>query len=196
MQYVIFVHLLVFLGSKSFLVMDKWLNLISKKGHDADDNATKSPQVGLRINKQAFYVRKRKHDESFLQFGFTFKNCNGYEKLIYSICNELLAAESMKPSKLKTHLESKHTSRADKPKDYFERPLKCLYKEKNSFEKIMIVKEKCFLASCKVRAVLLKIKSCLPSEKILCYLLLPECNKYHMKVNMARIFKKILGQNE
>ena len=57
------------------------------------------------------------------------------------ICNELLAAESMKLSKLKTHLESKHISRANKPKEYFERLLKSLNKEKNSFEKIMIVNE-------------------------------------------------------
>ena len=96
--------------------MDKWLNL-SKKGHDADGNATKSPQEGLSIEKQAFYARKRKHDESFLQFGFTFKNCNGYENPFYLICNELLAAESMKPSKLKRHLESKHTSCANKPQN-------------------------------------------------------------------------------
>ena len=53
--------------------MDKWLNL-SKKGQDADDNATKSPQAGLSIDKQAFNVQKRKYDESFLQFSFLFKN--------------------------------------------------------------------------------------------------------------------------
>ena len=34
--------------------------------------------------------------------GFTFKNCNGYEKPLCLICNELLATESMKLSKLKT----------------------------------------------------------------------------------------------
>ena len=53
--------------------MDKWLNL-SKKGHDADDSATKSPQAGLGFDKQASNMRKRKCDESFLQFDFTVKN--------------------------------------------------------------------------------------------------------------------------
>ena len=67
--------------------MDKWLNL-GKKGHDADDNATKSPQAGLGIDKQASNERKRKYDKSFLQFGFSFKNCNGYEKPLCLICNE------------------------------------------------------------------------------------------------------------
>ena len=144
-------------GLKSFLVMDKWLNL-SKKGHDADGNAKKFPQVGLAIDKQAFYVRKRKPDESFLQFGYTFKNCKGYENLFYLICNELLAADGMKPSKLKTHLESKHTSRANEPKEYFEKLLKSLNKEKNSFEKIMIVIEKYLLASCEVLYCITKNK--------------------------------------
>ena len=37
-----FIHLFVFLGLESVLTVDKWLNL-SKKGHDTDDNATKSP---------------------------------------------------------------------------------------------------------------------------------------------------------
>ena len=40
MQYAIYIHLLICLGLKSFLAMNKWLNL-GKKGHDADDNATK-----------------------------------------------------------------------------------------------------------------------------------------------------------
>ena len=52
---------------------------------------------------------------------FTFKNCNGCEKPLCLICNELLATKSMKLSKLKRHLESKHTSCANKPKEYFER---------------------------------------------------------------------------
>ena len=58
MQYLIFIHLLVFLGLKSFLAIDKWLNL-SKKGHDADDNATKSSQAGLCIDKQASNMQKK-----------------------------------------------------------------------------------------------------------------------------------------
>ena len=40
------------------MAMDKWLNL-SKIGHDVDDNATKSPQAGSSIDKQASNVRKK-----------------------------------------------------------------------------------------------------------------------------------------
>ena len=57
MQHVIFEHLLVFSGLKSFLDKNKWLNL-SKKGHDANNNATKPPQARLNIDKQASNKRK------------------------------------------------------------------------------------------------------------------------------------------
>ena len=62
------------------------------KGHETNDHVTKSSQAGL--SKQAPNGWKRKHDQSFLQFGFTFKNCNSYEKTLCLICNELLATES------------------------------------------------------------------------------------------------------
>ena len=58
MQCAIFIHLLVFLELKSFLAMNKWLNL-NKKGHDPDANATKSPQAGINLDKQASNVGKK-----------------------------------------------------------------------------------------------------------------------------------------
>ncbi|GFQ75177.1 DUF4371 domain-containing protein [Trichonephila clavata] len=95
--------------------MDKCVNL-NKTGSDADDNATDSPQASQSIEKQASNVRKRKYAESFLQFGFTFQNYKGNEQPLCLIGNELLAPESMKPSKLTRHLESKHVSYVNKPK--------------------------------------------------------------------------------
>ena len=81
--------------------------------------------------------RKRKKDESFLEFDFTFQNCEGNEQPLciadQMICNELLASESIKPSKLKSHLKSKHVSYVNKAKEYFERLFKSLNKEKNIF---------------------------------------------------------------
>ena len=113
---------------------DKWLKL--SKCHDVDDHATKSSQA--RLSKQASNGRKKKYDESFLRFGFTFKNCNGYKKPVCLICNELLATESMKPSKLKKYLGSKHTSCANKPKEYFKRLLKSLHEEKKLLKSLSL----------------------------------------------------------
>ena len=62
-------------------------------------------------------MQKRKHDESFLQFGFSFKSCYGYKKPLCLICNELFATESLKPSKLKRHLDLNHASCVNKPKN-------------------------------------------------------------------------------
>ena len=63
MQYVIFTHLLVFLGLNSFLAVNKCLNL-SKKGNDSDDKATKSPQYLVLTNRHT--ICEKKYDESFL----------------------------------------------------------------------------------------------------------------------------------
>jgi len=64
----------------------------------------------------------------------------------------------MKPSKLKRHLESKHTSCANKPKEYFERLLKSLHKEKKTFEKFITVNEKYLLASYEISYYIAKNK--------------------------------------
>ena len=101
------------------------------------------------IDKQASNVRKRKYDKSFLQSDFTFKNCSGNKNPLCLICNEVLAMESMKPSKSKIHLELKHTSYANKPNECFDRLLRSLNK-KNSFEKFMTFDEKYLLASYKI----------------------------------------------
>jgi len=103
-------------------------------------------------------MRKRKYDESFLGFGFTFKHCDGYEQPVCLICDEFLATESMKPSKLKRHFESKHAAYANKPKEYFERLLKTSNKEKENFEKFMTVNEKYLQASYEVSYLIAKNK--------------------------------------
>ena len=87
----LFLYIYWILESKYFLAMDKWLNL-NKNDNDADDNATNSPKAGKSIEKQAYNVRKRKYDESFLRFGFAFQICKGNEQPLCLICNELLVA--------------------------------------------------------------------------------------------------------
>ena len=71
MQYVIFIHLLVFLGLKFFLAVNKWLNL-SKKGHDAYDKATKSPQ-NLVLTNRHLMCKKENMMSLFFDLAFHFK---------------------------------------------------------------------------------------------------------------------------
>ena len=54
--------------------------------------------------------KKRKYSEEYLKFGFTSIVNNDTEKPQCVLCNVVLSAESLKPSKLKRHLETKHSN--------------------------------------------------------------------------------------
>lgn len=64
----------------------------------------------------------RQYSEEFLKYGFVkCEQEKGEPRPQCVICSEVLANESLKPSKLKRHLETKHPSLATKPVDYFQR---------------------------------------------------------------------------
>ena len=48
------------------------------------------------------------------------------------MCGEVLANDSMKPCKLKRHLETKHAGLKDKPTDYFKRKLDGLHQQQST----------------------------------------------------------------
>jgi len=64
--------------------------------------------------------KKRTFKESFLNFGFTNIVSNGIEKPQCVVCFEVLSAESMKPSKLKRHLDTKHPNFKEKNREFFQ----------------------------------------------------------------------------
>ena len=57
--------------------------------------------------------------EEYLKFGFTSIVSNGIEKPQCVLCNVVLSAGSMKPSKLKRHLETKHPNHVTKDLEFF-----------------------------------------------------------------------------
>jgi hypothetical protein len=65
--------------------------------------------------------KKRKYSENYLKFGFSTVINKGLEKPQCVLCNAVLSAESMKPSKLKRHLETKHSEHVTKDLDFFKR---------------------------------------------------------------------------
>jgi len=65
--------------------------------------------------------KKRKYIEEYLKFGFTSIVCNGIEKPQCVLCNMVLSAESMKPSKLKRHLLTTHSKHTKKDLEFFKR---------------------------------------------------------------------------
>ncbi|GFW51443.1 protein FAM200B [Trichonephila clavipes] len=86
--------------------MDKFL---SRKRTFDDNKASTSAQPSI-VPK----IKSRKYSQEYLNFGFTITEANGEEKPLCVICSKILAADSMKPNKLKRHFETLH-ARCKKP---------------------------------------------------------------------------------
>ena len=72
-------------------------------------------------------AKRRRCSECYLNIGFTTLVANdGIEKPQCVLCHAVLSAESMKPSKLKRHLETKHPEHENKDLDFFKRHERCL----------------------------------------------------------------------
>ena len=65
-------------------------------------------------------TKKMKYDTSFLNFGFSVITSDGLQKPQSVVCFEVLAHTSLKPSKLKRHLETKHPELEDKNLSFFQ----------------------------------------------------------------------------
>ena len=64
-------------------------------------------------------AKKQSYSKAFFKYGFVSIISNGSEKPLSVLCMKFLSAESMKPSKLKRHLETKHTDCKDKDLSFF-----------------------------------------------------------------------------
>ena len=69
------------------------------------------------------YQPKRKYDEGYLALGFTAAVVGAEERPLCVLCLKPLAADSMRPNKLRRHLETTHPSHINKPLDFFQRKL-------------------------------------------------------------------------
>ncbi|XP_029652782.1 zinc finger BED domain-containing protein 5-like [Octopus sinensis] len=65
------------------------------------------------------FTKKKRYDESYLNFSFTVLTGGRIEKQQCVLCAEVLAAFSLKPSRLKRHLETKHSSAVNKDEELF-----------------------------------------------------------------------------
>jgi len=77
-------------------------------------------QEEVDVNKEKSGRKKtRKYDSSYLNFGFTVAEREGFEHLQRVICCKVYAAECMLPSKLKRHLTTNHNNLSGKPHEFF-----------------------------------------------------------------------------
>ena len=65
-------------------------------------------------------AKQRKYNKEYIKFGFTSISENGMTKPQCVLCNAVLSVESMKPSKLKRHLNTKHPEHVEKNLSFFE----------------------------------------------------------------------------
>ncbi|XP_025192681.1 zinc finger BED domain-containing protein 5-like [Melanaphis sacchari] len=70
-------------------------------------------------SKSTVGTKVRKYNTEYLQLGFTFAGTEDEPKPQCIICLEILSNESMKPSKLRRHFETKHGEFTRKSLDFF-----------------------------------------------------------------------------
>uniref|UniRef100_H3B3H2 Uncharacterized protein n=1 Tax=Latimeria chalumnae TaxID=7897 RepID=H3B3H2_LATCH len=91
--------------------------------------------------------RVQKYDEAFLEFGFTSVMVDNEEKAKCVLCHAILSVESMKPNKLKRHLETQHKEHVGKPKSFFQRRKDELACQTLQFRKALTVSKQAQRAS-------------------------------------------------
>lgn len=140
--------------------MDKWLK---RKATSVDANdlaeAGSSKKTEMDPKSEPAFKKKRKYNESYLQYGFTFTAGTHDEQLpLCLLCNDTLAAESMKPSKLLRHFNIKHAAYSTKPVEYFQNLLKVSNQSKCLLENYAFTQEKYLLASYQASYLIAKAK--------------------------------------
>ena len=148
--------------------MDKWLkrsqqNASAENVESADEvqqmsnigNTKHSSDKSASVSTSR---RKRKYNQTFIQYGFTFITENDEQRPLCLLCNEVLANESLKPTKLKRHLDTKHDSYSNKPATFFQRILRTSEQQRRSFESEFLTQEKYTRASFEASWLIAKTK--------------------------------------
>jgi hypothetical protein len=102
--------------------MDKWWKtgtLKRKEQNEQCESGTSSENPQHKQNKHKLRI----YSDSYLKIGFTWTGSEDYQRPLCMICYEVLSNESLKPTKLCRHFETKHSDSACKPVEFFQRKL-------------------------------------------------------------------------
>ena len=129
--------------------MDRYFSTVKRKSADkscnGDDDTLPKP-------------KSIKYDNAYLSLGFTVNVVGEEERPIGVLCLKTLAADSMRPNKLKRHLKTLHPSHVNKPPDFFKRRLDECRQQVNHFDTASSVSSKAQLASYRVTYRIAKCK--------------------------------------
>lgn len=123
-----------------------------------------------KIKRKKTSASRRKYSEGYLAFGFSFNEQDGVILPQCVVCGELLSNESLKPCKLKRHLETKHFNLREKSIDYFQRLKNELHKNKQ------VIKQYSSVSQCALKGSFLvsyRIAKCLKPYTVGEELILP-----------------------
>ncbi|XP_026821623.1 zinc finger BED domain-containing protein 5-like [Rhopalosiphum maidis] len=120
--------------------MDKWL--MNKRTFETTEDEPSTSNLNIKRKKVT-----RKYDSEYLKIGFSWNEDIDDPRPQCIICYEMLANESMRPNKLRRHIETKHFDLKDQPLSYFETKLKELKTSKTKIMQFTKVNEKAMHAS-------------------------------------------------
>ncbi|GFT87182.1 zinc finger BED domain-containing protein 5 [Nephila pilipes] len=126
-------------------------------GNDSSSR-TDDEEPSTSVTKNLKKVVKRKYDEDYIKYGFSWCGDETAPRPQCIICGDQLSNESMVPSKLKRHLYSSHPSCANKDKQYFKRCLEQNKKQKKFMKSAVTVSEKALEASYHVAKLIARQK--------------------------------------
>ena len=101
-----------------------------EKGKRPSDETAEDSKTANK-KKAAF---KRKHQESYLNYGFIATGDLRSPSPLCIVCGDQLSHKAMKPSKLLHHMETKCPALKDKPLEFFKRK-KCEHEEQKQLLK-------------------------------------------------------------
>uniref|UniRef100_A0A674NBR8 Uncharacterized protein n=1 Tax=Takifugu rubripes TaxID=31033 RepID=A0A674NBR8_TAKRU len=84
-----------------------------------NQTASQMPQAMQPSQQRKRRVKVRKSDEAYLSLGFTSTMIGQEERPQWVVCLKVVAADSLKPNKMKRHLETHHPEYVNKHLDFF-----------------------------------------------------------------------------
>ncbi|CAB3251550.1 unnamed protein product [Arctia plantaginis] len=125
--------------------MEKWLisrqkvaevsgNTEQSPDNDVSSSTSTPTQEKRKLDNKESSLKKRKYDDSYIQFGFTSSGDPDFPLPQSVVCAETLSNHSLKPSLLRRHLETKHANLKDQSVSFFQHKLKDLKQRQKSIE--------------------------------------------------------------
>lgn len=91
---------------------------------DEDEPSSEEEPLMINLKQPKKRRAKRKYVSDYLQLGFTWNGDEDDPRPQCVLCGRLLANESMRPNKLRRHIEAKHPHMQDKPVEFYKTQLK------------------------------------------------------------------------